>query len=138
MGDTIPEDVRAFLSLYIESYEQLEILLLLRREPSLWTGQRLCSRLNVSLSLVQAAVSALYAKGLVQPLSGPSEEHYKAQSRAEPLDETMERLASVYADWPIEIIRLMSTNAIERVRTAALRTFVDAFVLRKHKDKDHG
>lgn len=43
----------------------------------------------------------------------------------------MSRLASVYTSRPIDIMRLMSANAIERVRTAALRTFAEAFVIRK-------
>jgi hypothetical protein len=62
---------------------------------------------------------------------------YTGGSRAAGLEMTIARLATVYAARPIEIIRLMTSNAIERVRTAALRTFVDAFVLRKDKDKDN-
>jgi len=53
-----------------------------------------------------------------------------------PRGETLARLVEVYEEQPIEIIKLMSTNAIERVRTAALRAFADAFVL--HKGKDNG
>lgn len=35
MGDEVPEDVRAFLSQYIDSYEQLEIVLLMRQMRSM-------------------------------------------------------------------------------------------------------
>ena len=54
--DEVPEDVRAFLYDHIESYEQLEILLLLQRERSeTRTAERLSSRLKVSLSLAAPA-----------------------------------------------------------------------------------
>ena len=131
MGDEVPEDVRVFLSQYIDSYEQLELLLLLRREGSEWTAQDLCPRLKISLPLTEAALSALHSRGLLQSSVGPGAPYYRPMSRADGFDETMSRLASVYASQPIQIIRLMSANAIERVRTAALRTFVDAFVFRK-------
>jgi hypothetical protein len=130
MEEEVPEDVRAFLSRYIDSYDQLEILLLLRRERSDWTAEDLRSRVKVSLSQIEAALAALCSHGLVQAVS-PEKSHYIAVSRPDALDETISRLAGIYASRPIEIIRLMSTNAIERVRTSALRAFVDAFVLRK-------
>ena len=53
------------------------------------------------------------------------------------LDAAAGRLDREYAERPIRIIQLMSANAIERVRTAALHTFADAFVLKK-KDSDGG
>ncbi|MGO9593875.1 MAG: hypothetical protein ACLQFT_04050 [Steroidobacteraceae bacterium] len=57
-ADEVPEDVRAFLYDHIESYEHLEILLLLQRERSeTWTAERLSSRLNMSPSLTAAALS---------------------------------------------------------------------------------
>src|SRR5665213_1412496 len=134
--DDVPEDVRTFLSERIESYEQLEILLLLRRQNTGWTVQRLSSHLKISPSLTEAAVADLLSRGLVDSPLGPSQVRYTGGSRGPELEVTIARLADVYAARPIEIIRLMTANAIERVRTAALRTFVDAFVLRR--DKDNG
>jgi hypothetical protein len=135
--DDITEDVRAFLSEHIQSYEQLEILLLLRNETMDWTPQRLSSHLKISPSLIEAALSELHSRGFVDSPRGASRVRYTGGSRAAGLEMTIARLATVYAARPIEIIRLMTSNAIERVRTAALRTFVDAFVLRKDKDKDN-
>ena len=56
---------------------------------------------------------------------------YRVQS--EEAEATIERLARAYKDQPMPVIKLMSANAIERVRTAALRTFADAFLIRKDK-----
>ena len=73
------------------------------------------------------------------PFGGGAREREFIPGRASfpsPRGETLARLVEVYEEQPIEIIKLMSANAIERVRTAALRAFADAFVL--HKGKDNG
>jgi hypothetical protein len=42
-----------------------------------------------------------------------------------------------YTQNPARVLRLLSANAIERVRTSAVHAFADAFVLRK-QDRDRG
>jgi hypothetical protein len=107
---------------------------LLRRETTDWTAQRLSAHLKISPSLTEAALADLLSRGLVDSPLGSSQVRFTGGSRAPELEATVARLAGVYAARPIAIIRLMTANAIERVRTAALRTFADAFVLRKDKD----
>lgn len=135
-ADRVPDDVRVLLYERIESYEQLEILLLLHGDPSTWTMERISSRLSITQVLTEAALTSLEATRLVESSGSRPERHFRAAAGIPALDETIRRLASAYATQPIEIIKLMSAHAIERVRTAALRTFVDAFVLRKGNDKD--
>ena len=138
-ADEVPEDVRAFLTQHVESYEQLQILLLLQRERTDWTAQGLSERMKVSLPLIAAALASLQSRAVVECGPASCGAPDTGDSPAAALDKTIERLASVYADRPIAVIRLMSANAIERVRTAALRTFVDAFILRKlRKGNDRG
>ena len=133
----LPEDVRALLHEHIESYEQLEMLLLLRRERyEEWTGQGLAERLRVQAELIDAALAGLEASGLVQP-AGTAPARYAYRPVSPGLDAAVGRLEHEYAERPILVIQLMSANAIERLRTAALHTFADAFVLKK-KDKDRG
>lgn len=133
----LPEDVRALLHEHIESYEHLETLLLLRRERyEQWTSEGLAARLRVRPELVEAALTSLKASGLVEASGGaPTRFAYRPASAG--LDSAVGRLEREYAERPILIIQLMSANAIERLRTAALHTFADAFVLNK-KDKDRG
>ena len=135
--DDLPEDVRALLHQHIESYEQLETLLLLRRERyEQWTGEGLAARLRVRAELIETAVAGLEASGLVERAgAAPTRFAYRAADTG--LDAAVGRLEREYAERPILIIQLMSANAIERLRTAALHTFADAFVLKK-KDKDRG
>lgn len=134
-SDEVPKRVAEFLHGNVESYEELEILLLLHRERTQsWSAEALGARLRLSVPLTDAALSALAARRLINAASNPPGSSYTAVSANPALDETIGCLANFYASRPIEIIKLMSANAIERVRTAALRTFVEAFVLRKDKD----
>ncbi len=136
-ANELPDDVRTLLQEHIESYEQLETLLLLRRERyEQWTLDGLAARLRVRAELVETALARLEASGLVDSTGvAPTRFAYRPSSAG--LDATVGRLQSGYAERPILIIQLMSANAIERLRTAALHTFADAFVLNK-KDKDRG
>lgn len=135
-GD-LPEDVRALLHEHIESYEQLETLLLLRRERhGEWTGRAVAERLRVREELIETGLASLEASGLVQSDGGTSA-RFAYRPASPRLETAVGRLEREYAQRPILIIQLMSANAIERLRTAALHTFADAFVLKK-KDKDRG
>ena len=133
----IPDDVQALLRDHIESYEQLEVLLLLRREVGkTWAAERISERLGISPALAADALAALGTSRLVVAHEDEPETRYAYAPEKASLVETVNRLASDYASARIEIIKLMSANAINRVRTGALRAFADAFVIRK--DKDNG
>lgn len=132
----LPESVRLLLTEHIDSYEQLEVLLLLHRDRSAdWTAAALGERLDIPRSTITAALRALRAGGLVQS----QREKWLircAYAPASPaLDDAVRQLARLYAEHPIPIIRLMTSNAIERVRTRAIRTFAESFVLRRKKDR---
>jgi hypothetical protein len=133
----LPEDVRALLHEHIESYEHLETLLLLRRERyEQWTSEGLAARLHVRPELIEAALASLKASGLVEA-TAVVPERFTYRPASSGLEAAVGRLEREYAERPILIIQLMSANAIERLRTAALHTFADSFVLNK-KDKGRG
>jgi hypothetical protein len=129
----VSDDVRAFLREYIESYEQLEVLLLLQREPSHpWTTDSLGTQLHIAPSALGDALIALRSRRLLESSLKGSEEHYRLVADVAG-NETLGRIATLYTENAVEIIKLMSADSIERIRTAALRTFADAFVFRKDK-----
>ena len=137
-AEDLPEDVRALLHEHIETYEQLEVLLLLRRERyEEWTIAALAARLRVRDELIGSAVDRLKSGGLVAAVSGAGAVRFAYRPGSSGLDAAAGHLDREYAQRPLRIIQLMSANAIERVRTAALHTFADAFVLKK-KDDDGG
>ena len=132
----LPEDVRAFLRLRIESHEQLELLQLLQREPARrWSPKELGERLHLSPELAEVEAQALAAVGLADGSTIESTVHY-GYYQADPATKAIvERVLELYHTQPVQIMKLMSTTAIERVRTAALRAFADAFVLKKGPDR---
>lgn len=141
-SSNLPEDVRRLLHEHIDSYEQLEILLLLRRERyEAWTPDALAARLHLGEALIGPALAALNTAGLIgtAAASGSATQplRYAYRPASSGLDATVGILEREYAERPVSIIKLMSANSIERLRTAALHTFADAFVLNK-KDKDRG
>jgi predicted transcriptional regulator len=127
-------EVRLLLLERVASYEQLEALLLLR----LGTTQsfevpEVAARLRIDEASVATAMEALAANGLLEKSAAP-----RASYRYAPADAltggVVDRLARLYDEQRLDIIRQMSTNAIERLRSSAARTFADAFLLRGRKE----
>jgi DNA-binding IclR family transcriptional regulator len=133
-ADDLPEDVQKLLRDHIESYEQLELLVLLRTElDHRWTVDALSARFRIPASLASLALDELQTAGFVEPRGHGPEKQYAYLTQSNHVEATLERLIQAYREYPIPILRQMSANAIERVRTAALRRFADAFILRKDK-----
>jgi predicted transcriptional regulator len=134
--DRVPDDVRALLSERIESYEQLEILLALESARGTErTSEELSATLRIGSALVEPALRSLESRGLIGRRSTTEHEpHYLYMPATSALDGAVRALARAYAEQPIPVIKLMSENAIQRVRTGAVRAFADAFILRKDKN----
>lgn len=131
----ISEEVRVFLRDYIDSYEDLEVLLLLRREHTRWSSEALCTRLNTTATLIERTLATLVRGRLVIASNPPPPASYAYADDDAARDATICALERAYREEPIQIIQLMSTNAIERLRTGAMRAFADAFILRRDKDR---
>ena|SRR5690242_1643026 len=136
-SDSLPQDVRDLLGTQIESYEQLVILLLVHREPTRdWSEAELTETLRIGPQLMGNAVSGLRASGLLSADCAALPPRYR-YAAAGTIDAAIGRLALEYAQNPARVVKLLSANAIGRVRTSALHAFADAFVLKK-KDRDRG
>ena len=130
----VAEAVRAFLRDYIDSFESLEMLLLLRRERTACTAEELCRRLKTRAPLIDDALASLVRGRLVNTDQNPLTLYtYADEDPAR--DAIVGSLERLYRDEPIQIMQLMSTNAIERLRTSTIRAFADAFVVRKGKGR---
>ncbi|MGH8259793.1 MAG: hypothetical protein ACREUG_08890 [Steroidobacteraceae bacterium] len=128
--------MRALLSERIESYEELEILLALERaRGTSKSADELSAALHVGSALIEPALRALEAHGLIARRDAPQlGAGYGYEPATPALDEAVRELARAYREQPIPVIRLMSENAIQRVRTGAVRAFADAFILRRDKN----
>jgi hypothetical protein len=124
-GSVISDDVKTLLRDCIESFEHLEVLLLLHRKPDdTWTADAVvaASMLNLAEDIATDALAHLHRWKLIE---GEARRYrYNPSNR---LDATIRALATVYEEDRLEVMRLMNQNAIERVRTSALRAFADAF-----------
>lgn len=133
---TEPSDqLRRFLRDHISSYEELEVLLLLAREPVRpRSAIQVAESLNVSIEVSEVALSALFATGkLLQRESRDDVQVYKYAPQDAELRRLVSELDSFYAEQRLAIIRVMSANAFERVRGAAARRLADAFRLERPK-----
>jgi hypothetical protein len=134
LPESLSVQVRAFLRDHIESYEQLEILFMLRGQPAdHWSVQQLAERLQLPRDTIEEALQGLARAGGVNERSRP-EEAVRYFPRTAEHAATIDSLATAYQVNPLAVIKLMSANAIERVRTAAIHTFADAFVIGRKKD----
>lgn len=131
----VDEAVRVFLRDYIDSFESLEVLLLLRRERSVCTAEELCTRLKARAPLIDDALASLVRARLVITTDQNALTLYAYADEHLVQDAIVGLLECAYRDERLQIMQLMSTNAIERLRTSTIRAFADAFVLRKDKDR---
>lgn len=132
----IPDDVQAFLRDYIESYEELEVLLLLHRSGKQWHSLgALTAQLRLP-GVSEETAETLASRGLLAVRRTEIEPGY-AYDPAEPVLETaVARLARSYAEAPLAVMKLMTANAMNRLRVSALQTFADAFVLHRKRRRD--
>ena len=139
--DLLPDDVRSLLREHIESYDELETLLTLERLRGAGkTAEELSAATHVGVPLIERAVRSLEARRFVgRRASAPdgsvlgNEPRYFYAPATPELDCAVRALARAYVEQPIPIIKLMSENAIQRLRNGAARAFAEAFILQKGK-----
>ena len=130
MTDEFPEAVKALLREHVTSFEKLELLMILSGEPQqAWTAASLSSRLHVSEELVVEALDALQRSRLVGSTVEGEQRTVRYAPASTELAHAARELARIFPDQRAAIIGFMSANAIERVRSGAIRTFADAFII---------
>jgi len=134
---SLPTDVQAFLRDRMESYEQLEILLLLRtRRSHFWTPGGVSGELHMPELVAERALLALRQHGLLSVEVLQDSHRFRYGPENAELEALVEKLVEAYTDHRIEVVRLMTANSIERLRARAARTFASAFLLGQKGGKD--
>jgi DNA-binding IscR family transcriptional regulator len=129
----LPPDLREFLSSNIESYEQLEVLRLLGKSPKLaWRVPAIAQKSQLAESVVEDVLLHLCSKGLVASVPGRIEGFHHAPSNLATL-ETVARVIEFYEARPLELMKVMTANSIERLRANAAGAF-DALLTNRKKD----
>lgn len=125
MLDGLPADVRRLLAKRIESLEQLEVLLVLRRDGVARTCVELAHMLGASEDATARALAALAAQGLVA-VDGTRWSYAPA---TDALRDDVRALADYYVSRRLDVVNAVSGKALARIRA-----FADAF--RLHRDDD--
>jgi hypothetical protein len=127
--DPIPQDIARFMRANIESLEQLELLRVLSEDPTKeWQPEPLGREAQANPQAAASHLAALSSRGLLTIITRGSETLYRHGCGSPGLDKMLSRLLQLYKERPVTMIRLVYTQATDR-----LRAFADAFRVRKEK-----
>ena len=119
----LPAPITEFISHHIQSVEQLEVLVLLNRDPQAhWSAKRVYDVVLSTLQSVQRWLDDLTRRGLIQKHADETD-CYQA-SADEAIRSQVAQLAECYRNTPVRVI-----EAIYRRESSAVQSFADAFKL---------
>lgn len=125
-AEEFPPALRQFISRYIRSVEQLEILLLLRQKPDKeWSVQAVYDTILSTPQSIERWLQDLTRSGLLT--AAGTSYRYNAESESAG---TMALLADFYKTTPVRLI-----ETIYRPKADAAQSFADAFKLNPPNQK---
>ncbi|MES2354989.1 MAG: hypothetical protein V4568_11435 [Pseudomonadota bacterium] len=125
ISELIPEDIRKFIFLRIDSIAHMEALLLLRLDPTeCWDSASVASRLYISDKEAATLLMCLHADGFL--VETGSRFQYRCCSIE--LEQMVDRVADAYTRHLILITNLIHSKSLTKIRE-----FADAFKLRKDR-----
>jgi hypothetical protein len=128
----LPEDVERFLDTHLDAFEQLEVLLFLRRQARAVDLESLAGALGMDREACEEACRHLAKRGVVRATGDPPVFAY-APSRPEDV-RTVDALAKLYAEDRVVVIQAITASSLERLRRSTLRAFAEAFRLKERRD----
>lgn len=133
LEDAELEAFKKFLFEHVVDLEELQILARFQRDAGRgpFTEEEVAAATGLPLSTTRDTLRRLSARGLLAPsATEPAVYRYGVDGAAR---ELLDRLLSEYEANPLQVLGLMTTNAIERVRTSAMRAFADSFRIKGAK-----
>lgn len=128
----LSEGTRRLIDERVRSIEALEALMALHAERTrALSPAELATRSRLPPQTVGSAIEELVAQRLARFDARASTVRYAPES--EELDARVAQLAADYESHRVELLVLISSNALNRVRRGALHTFSEAFRLRGSK-----
>jgi hypothetical protein len=120
----IPYEVRALLQRRVDSLEKLEALLLVRGDAAKrWTASTVAAKLGLPETWSEPALEALCTSALLLGQGEGSERQFSYRPPTAALEAAVTSLAEIYGDRRAQIIRILSSKAVSRIRRAAVRAF---------------
>ncbi|MBS1984739.1 MAG: hypothetical protein JST16_11255 [Bdellovibrionales bacterium] len=121
-----------FIKKYLDSIEQLEILLLLYRTPTTeWTLERLSQEMRTSQTSARNRLNSLVSAGLVVVVHNEGEPAFRYVDTNEQLHYQVSLLEQEY-----KIRRMRVIDCIYAPPAEKMLTFKDAFKIRKTDSND--
>lgn len=138
MSETdIPAAAGLLLRERVHTFEQLEALaFLVRGREDSWPADAAAEALRIPEEAAREAMLELAACGLVvtEPESAPAS-RFRYSAATSELETGVAALMAAYQTNRLGIVKMMSDNAIHRMRTEAMRAFSDAFLIgRKNRN----
>jgi hypothetical protein len=128
----LSETVQQFIAQYISSVDQLEILLLLKREPMRsWNAGDVAVALATDRLAMESRLAQLAQAGLISEKPGNPAPVFQYGPRTPDLYRAVEELESAYPHFRVSIINLIFSKPIDKIRT-----FADAFRLKQEDEED--
>lgn len=125
-----PEAVRAFVREYINSVEQLEVLLLLHRtSPREWTAVAVARELRIDPISAARRLAEFQERGLVRARASHDALEFWYEGTSPDKDRAISQLALAYKERRNSVLNLIFSTP-----TDAVRIFADAFRLRRPSD----
>lgn len=122
----IPKHVERFVTDYIDSVEQLEVLFLLQRTaPTQWDAEGVARELRIASESAGVRLETLRSQKLLESLGG-SPPSFRYSPETVDLDRATRDLAETYSSRRVSVITLIFSKPDD-----AIRSFADAFRLRK-------
>jgi hypothetical protein len=122
----LPAEVKQFIYTYINSVEQLEVLLLLHTNHTTdWSAHRVSEALRTNELSAASRLADLAARGILVA-TGESPILYRYAPTPDSLNDTISTLASLYVHFRFRIIEAIFAKPNDYVRV-----YADAFRIRK-------
>lgn len=128
-----PKSFKELLFETAETFEELEVLVWFhgRGEGSAGDATLISQQTTARGEAAEAALASLANRGILSVSSAePGQFVYVPSAEAR---QAIELVVSEYRENLVDVVGLMTANAIERVRTAAARTFAEGFRIRRPK-----
>jgi hypothetical protein len=122
------EELRRFLFEHVDDLEDLEIVARFHElgDDRLLNAVEVAVLTRFPVATTTDALARLSARGVLAPTATEPVSYGYVIADAS-LHERLARAVAEYRREPIKVMGMMTTNAIERVRTAAIRTFAECF-----------
>jgi hypothetical protein len=127
--------LKELLASSIRSVEEIDLLLHLHGQRAAQTALELAGAMRLPEASTVAALQNLMLSRLVVQVGNRSPLRYAFAPAPPELREAVDELARVYRDCRLDIIVLISSQALERVRSGALRAFTDLSWSERNKRK---